>query len=248
MAIIQKIIVGFVERSLKNYITTIIGVLGALLFAFNYFGVLIPAQYHDIANMAAVLIQSVALALAKDSGQSTASIPMPTKLLGIILVFGIGLAFPPSVSAQSGNGLVADSSAVALHYGGAWSAGTHITEAYDFYDFGKNHLYLTGHELIAPTPGFNIYAGGATIEPDLTSLFKKFNVPAGTFGTQFNAAIGNGIPSVGVSHFSALAGGLIKYRATTSLSWNPLEVQWVRYGSNNGVAISTGISYFFGNK
>jgi hypothetical protein len=255
MTIAEKLLVGFIERSLKNYVTTIIGILGVALFAFNYFGVLIPAQYHDFTNIAAVLAQGIALTLAKDSGQSTTNIPVPNKLVCILLILGMSMVFPSLVRAQttttSNYGFVMDSGAIAFHYDGAWSAATHIKEAYDFYDFGKtksNHIYLTGHELVASTPGFSIYAGGITIEPDLTTLFKKFNVPSGTFAAQFNAALGNGIPTSGGSHVSALAGGLIKYRATSSLSWNPLEIQWVRYGPHNGAAISTGISYLFGSK
>lgn len=95
MNFIEKMIVGFIERSCKNYVTTIIGLLGLLLFAFNTFGTLIPAQFHDLANMAAVIIQAVALTLAKDSNKPTDNIPAPTKLVAVLLMVGLAVAFSP---------------------------------------------------------------------------------------------------------------------------------------------------------
>jgi len=147
---------------------------------------------------------------------------------------------PPSTS----NGFSGASEAVALHYAGEWSPATDVTQSFDFLDFGKtktNHIYLEGHELIAPTPGFNIYAGGLKFEPDLSSLFKKTNVQAGSFSAFFNGSAGNGVPSAGGSHISFLLGGGVKYNVTSNLSWQSLQAQYGRFGSNQFVVISTGL-------
>jgi hypothetical protein len=154
-----------------------------------------------------------------------------------------------STTASASNGFAATSEAVAIRYSGEWSVGTHVTESYDFADFGKtkaNHLYVQGHELLAPTPGLSIYAGGLQFEPDLTALLKRTNLPASNFGVYFNGAAGNGVPSSGGSHISFLAGGGVKYALTSALTWQSLNVQYFRYGSNNGAAISTGLSFIFG--
>jgi hypothetical protein len=157
----------------------------------------------------------------------------------------------PSATASTSNGFSGASSAVAIYYAGGWSAGTHVTESYDFVDFGKtksNHLYVEGHELLAPTPGFSIYAGGLKYEPDLSALLKKTNLPVGNFGVTLSAALGNGVPSSGGSHVSFLAGGGVKYRLTQALTWQTLESEYGQYGSNRFGVISTGLSFLFGGK
>ena len=153
----------------------------------------------------------------------------------------------PQATAQS-NGFSGASEAVAINYAGSWSAGTHVTETYDFLDFGvakANHLYLPGHELVAPAPGFNIYAGGFQYEPNLASLLKKTNVPSGNFVVYLQGAAGNGTPSFGKSHMSFIAGGGVQYHLTSALTWQTLDAQWFKYGNTSGAAISTGLSFIF---
>ncbi|MDR3741610.1 MAG: hypothetical protein P4L40_21535 [Terracidiphilus sp.] len=156
---------------------------------------------------------------------------------------------------QAGQSLTAvftgSSDAVALHYNGEWTAATLVGQQYDFLDFGAkktNHLSLIGNELVAPGANFNAYLGGLRYEPDLSGLLAKTNVPAGTFALYLEGSAGNGVPSSGGSHVSFLAGGGVKYRATASLSWNALEAQYVRFGSQQGVILSSGLSFIFGSK
>jgi len=155
-----------------------------------------------------------------------------------------------TTTASASNGFAAASSAVAIYYAGEWSVGTHVTESYDLVDFGatkSNRLYLVGHELLAPTPGFSVYAGGLTFEPDLSAALKKTNLPVGNFGMTFSAAVGNGLPSgSGGSHISVLAGGGVKYNLTSALTWKTLEAEYGQYGSNRFAVISTGLSFIFG--
>ena len=143
--------------------------------------------------------------------------------------------------------LSASSDVLADHCNGGWTTGTHVAESLDFYDTGNTHVYLEGHEHISTGCGFSVYAGGVGVQPDLSKLLKKTNISTDNLSVAFHVAMGNGLPTSGSgSHISALVGGVVKYRATTSLSWNALQVQWVRYGSTNVAAISTGFSYVFG--
>lgn len=250
MDIISKLIAGIIERSCKNWITTIVGVASVIIYAVNMFGGMIPPQYQAHVGLAVTLVAGVALVLAKDSGLPASSIPTVGKLGAMLLLFACAGTLRAQTVAPTpvANGFAAASDAVAIYYGGAWSAGTHVTESYDFLDFGAakaSHLYVEGHELIAPTPGFNIYAGGVKIEPDLSALLKKTNLPASNFGVSFDVALGNGLPSSGGSHISFLAGGGVKYNLTQSLTWQSLQAQYGQYGSNRFAAISTGLSFIF---
>ena len=162
---------------------------------------------------------------------------------------GLSGQVEPSPLSPTSNGFAASSDAVAVYYAGGWSAGTHVTESYDFVDFGKaktNRLYLEGHELLAPTPGFQMYAGGVKFEPDLNALLGKTNVKAGSFGLFMRAAVGNALPASGGSHISILTGGGVKYQITQQLTWQTLQANYFRLGAQNGAAISTGLSFVFG--
>lgn len=229
----------------------------------------VPAMFsHWVGTHAPIYFGLVAASIALHA-VSPSIFPGPsdadkkaTGLTNICIIVLLGIFGATVMSAQTttgtttattsdSNGFQASTAAVALHYDGTWSAATHVTESYDFLDWGKsksNHIYIVGHELVAPTPAFDIYAGGITVEPDLSSLFKKTNITSGTFGVEFSAALGNGVPTTGGSHISALVGGTFKYRATSELTWNAIEGEWVRYGSYNGAAISTGFAYIFGGK
>jgi len=154
-----------------------------------------------------------------------------------------------TTTTSTGNGFSASSDASAIYYNKTWGTGTHITETLDFLDFGAtkaNHVYIEGHEIIATTAGFNIYAGGIGVEPDLSALFKKTNIGTSNLGVEIYAAIGNGIPTNGSSHVSEIAGGQFKYKATSALTWNALQGAVIRIGSQNGYSISTGLSFIFG--
>ena len=262
----MKIVAALIERVFKNWISTVLGVLlgfaGVVSAVYN----LIPStavwQGHNIANTllaAAGVAVALAGAIAKDKNIGINPPTLPTKVGMIVLMILAGsMLWPVSAQAQAtttstttsaSNGFAATSEAVAIRYSGEWSVGTHVTESYDFADFGKtkaNHLYVQGHELLAPTPGLSIYAGGLQFDPDLTALLKRTNLPASNFGVYFNGAAGNGVPSSGGSHISFLAGGGVKYALTSALTWQSLNVQYFRYGSNNGAAISTGLSFVFG--
>jgi len=261
MNFIEKLIAGFVERSCKNYVTSIIGALvivsatlggmaGAISDNLLLYGILVHADLVTIAAIAA----GVALILAKDTG-----VKLPTQLGMVLLLVSLALMLPGRAQAQTtsptetavSNGFAAAGGPIAVHYNGTWSAASFTRESYDFVDFGANkanHLYLQGVELVMPTPGVNVYMGGVAIQPDLSAAFKKVNVPAGSFGVFFDGNAGNGVPSTGASHISWLAGGGVLYKITNALTWTPLTVQYGRFGSAGFVAMSTQLQFVFGGQ
>lgn len=146
---------------------------------------------------------------------------------------------PPSLFAAS-------SEATAFHFASAWSAASHTTESFDLIDWGKtkaNSFAVEGHEILAPTPGYNIFLGGGRYTPNLTNLLSKTNVPAGTFAPYFQAAIG--VTSAPTSHIATLAGVGIQYRVTSSLAWSTLHAGYLRLGNQSAFEVSTGLQYFF---
>jgi hypothetical protein len=137
----------------------------------------------------------------------------------------------------------------AVYYNHEWSAGSYQRESFDLVDWGStkdNHLMINGTQLEMPTPGLNLYMGGLVYKPNLNPLFKKTNLPAGTLGAFFDGSAGNGVPSVGGSHVSWMAGGGVLFRASQSVAWQPLTVQYGRFGTTGFVAMSTQLQYFFG--
>lgn len=152
-------------------------------------------------------------------------------------------------AAPTSLGLSGESDALAVHFNGEWSAGTLVTESFDFLDFGTtkgNHLFLVGQQFLAPTPGLQAYLGGVVIQPDFTKLLNKTNVPTGNFSAFFSGSVGNGLPATGGSHISFMAGGGVKYTLTTSLTWQTIQGYYGRIGSQPFEAISTGLSFVFG--
>ena len=205
-----------------------------------------------VVSLAGALATALLGLLARDPSDDTRTVQKLGMwlLAAILLVPTLGARAQDTTTTTQGTpSITASSDAIGLRYGGQWTTGTLITESMDFCDFGKaknHHLYLEGRELVAgPTAGFNVYAGGLKLEPDLTSLLKKTNVSASNFGVYFTGGVGNGIPTTGSSHISFLAGGGVKYRATLALTWNALQVQYLRFGANNGEVISTGLSFIF---
>lgn len=231
---------------------SLVGTLGVPALATNWLHTHLLA--YSIVVAVAIFMHAVFPSIFSAPSDADKQATNLTKVGMILLALAIfasapGTLFAQSAVASTSNGFVASSDAVAVYYGGTWSAGTHVTESFDFLDFGAtkaNHVYLEGHELIAPTPGWSIYAGGLKIEPNLAGVLKKTNVPAGNFGVFFDAALGNGVPSSGGSHVSLLAGGGVKYQLTQSLTWQSLQAQYGQLGNSRFGAISTGLSFIFG--
>jgi len=172
-------------------------------------------------------------------------------LLFTAIFFASAMAYAQTstTTTSTSNGLSASSDVNAIYFNKAWGTGSHIVESLDVYDWGStkaNHFYLEGHEQLATTAGFTIYAGGVAVEPDLTKVLKNINYSSDNIKVKAYASLGNGIPTSGSSHISALVGGVVSYRASSSLTWNALQANWIRFGAQNGASISTGLAFIFG--
>ena len=168
----------------------------------------------------------------------------------ITLLLG-SLVINAQTAPPTSTGLSASTDAVGVYFNGAWTPGAHITQSFDLMDFGAtktNHLYIQAHQLLAPTPALNLYTGGFELQPDLGKLFSKTNVPANTLQLFFNGSAGVGTIGSGSNQVSFLAGGGIRYNFNSSVTWNSLQATYMRFGSQNAVAISSGLTYIFGPK
>lgn len=173
-----------------------------------------------------------------------------TKVLGLaVCVLLLSSVACSQTATTASTGFSTSAGPLAVEYRGVWSAASLERESYDFYDFGAtktNHVYVQGIELEMPTPGVNLYMGGAAIKPDLSSVFKKTNLPAGTLAAFFDGNVGVGTPSTGGSQIAWLAGGGVLYKINGALTWTPLTAQYGRFGSTGFAALSTQLQFLFG--
>ena len=158
-------------------------------------------------------------------------------------------ALPAAPAAATSTGISASTGPAGVLYKGSWSAASLTREYFDFLDFGAkkgNHLFLQGVELAAPGPGVNLYLGGFALRPDLGSLLAKTNVPPGSLNVFVDANVGNGVPSTGGTHIAWMMGGGVAYKPASTLSWQPLTIQYARFGSTPFTVMSTQLQFIFG--
>jgi hypothetical protein len=238
---------------------TLAATLGVPTLAQNWLNQPGHATYFVIGVGLSVLLHTLLpsiFAAPSDAAQKQAGIGSGAGMVLLMLGLSMALAQPVKAQATTTTPAPAASSpvftgstdAIGMRWKGAWGTGNLTTESLDFLDFGKTksqHVFVEGHELISSAAGFNAYTGGLAITPDLTKLLAKTNVTPANLSVTFSASVGSGVPNAGNSHIAFLLGGGVKYKATSALSWNPLQVQWLRYGSNNAPVISGGLSYIF---
>jgi len=237
-------------------------IVALLVQVLGFTGASVVAYQWVISHLLVIVVINGVLALGHALLPSIVPGPIasnPTMKVGaILLMIGMATMCTGRVNAQevtptptpvASPTFTGSADAVAFHYKGQWGVGSLTTESLDFIDFGKtksNHLFVEGRELVASTAGLNVYTGGVAIQPDLTKLLKKTNVSTANLSVSLNAGAGAGVPSSGGSHISFLMGGGLRYKATSALTWNALQAQYVRYGSTNSAAISTGLAFAFG--
>lgn len=171
-------------------------------------------------------------------------------LSAIMFLTTAALTQTPAPSTPT-NMFVGESDAMGLHYNNAWTVGAISIQDLDLMDFGKTktqHIYIEGKQLIGTEAGINAFTGGIKFQPDFSNLLNKTNISSDNFGAYFTASCGVGNLDAGGQHIAYMFGGGIQYRATTLLSWQPLQVQWLRIGDKNVAAISSGLSFVFGQK
>lgn len=235
-------------------LVTVIGTFGVSDYAQGWVGHH-AALFGGLAAAAQILHALFPSIFAKPVTQSAPNPPtapngkaFPVILLAGLLLFGVtAKAQTPTEPIHPSNGFSASSDALAVDVNGQWSAGTLVSQSFDFLDFGKtkaHHVYLVGNQFLAPTPGFQLYTGGVRYEPDFSSILTKTNLPVGNFGVFVDGSVGSGISS-GPAHIAWLAGGGVRYALTSQLSWQTLQIQYGGIGAQRVLGVSTGLSFIF---
>jgi hypothetical protein len=164
-----------------------------------------------------------------------------------ILVILALLAAGTFAVAQSGLTFSTGTEVTALHYNGVWGAANHTTEALDVLDWGAakgNSLAVEGHQILAPSAGFNSYLGGVRVTPDISSILKPTNISPDQLGVFVQSAFGEStLPSA--TKFTFFVGGGANYRLTTNLAWSTVDFRIGRVGSQTYYEASSGLVYTF---
>ena len=259
----MKIIAALIERVFKNWITTVLGILlgfaGVISAVYNLIPTTLVWQGHNVANTllyAAGIALALAGAIAKDKNIGINPPTLPTKLGVILLILGLGMAFPASVRSQTtatttdtpAIALTTSTDAVVVFHDGNKDAASLISVDLKFATFGKkegNIIYLTERNLLDPSDA-NTYSAGVAYQPDLSALFKTTLIPADNFSLMFGGAVGNKIPVSGTnSHVAGLFQVRAGYRASSLVSFNVLQfIAQVRPGGVD-YGLSTGIAAHF---
>ena len=236
---------------LITLITTLLGTVGAPVLATNWVTAH-PGWYVGFVAAASILHALLPSVFGAPSAQAQSATGIKAGLiLFVLLLCGSGAIHAQTTTSTTSTGFSASTDAVGVYYGGAWSVGSHVTESFDLIDWGTNkssHLFIQGNELLAPTPGLNLYTGGFEYQPNLGNLFSKTNIPANTIQLFVNGSSGVGTAGSGPNHVSFLAGGGIRYNFNSSLTWNSLQATYVRFGNQNFPVISSGLTFIFGPK
>ena len=172
-----------------------------------------------------------------------------TAVIAVFALVNMGVAAQTPTPAPVGLVFTTSAEATALHYNGLWTAANHTTESLDLIDWGVNKgnsLSVEGHQLVAPSAGFAAYLGGVKYQPDISTLMSKTNIPPDSFTMFAQTALGAAPqPNSQPSKITFLIGGGAQYRATTNLTWTPLDVRFGRMGSQSFLEMSTGLLYYF---
>ena len=253
MNVLEKLIAGFIERSCKNYITSIIGALCMIVTAVNMFGSSIPVQYQSYVNMGAAIVAGVALILAKDSNDPVV-VPTPNKLSALLLLSLVTtVLLVPSAHAQTGINFTGSTSADAVHFRGAWSAGATISEAGDVKDStadangNVNSLFAVADQKMYSGAGFTSILGGVEYVPTkyVCALFSKTNIPCDSFHLAIKGTVGTTMPTAGSNYVTGSVGinTAVALNNSGTVTWKPINVSW----QNPGIfTVSSGLQYLFG--
>jgi hypothetical protein len=254
---------AIMQLKVTQYLTLLMalfGTVGVPALATNWLHAHVAVYTGFVA--AAILLHAIFPSIFSAPSAADTQATGLNKVGVILLMIGLGVMCAGQLQAQTVTPVATSaasttatftggSDAIALHYAGAWGTGNLTTESFDLMDFGttkSEHLFIEGKELTGAQSGINAYTGGVKFQPDLTKLLARTNVSPSTFGVYVSGSGGVGMLSAGGGHIAFMLGGGIEYRSSSTLSWNPLQVQYVRIGNQNAALISTGLSFVFGQK
>jgi len=170
-----------------------------------------------------------------------------------IIAITIGLLATAALYAQTGITPSFTTTADAVHYRNAWTAGTTQTISIDLKDSlaGTNgyvdSLFVGGMSREYGAAGFSTYGGYAEYVPTktLASFIKSTNIPADSFRVYARGGLGTTVPAVGKSFFTGFAGAGVSVAVNQSGSvvWDTAYFEW----QNPGIAVlKSGLQIYFG--
>jgi hypothetical protein len=144
------------------------------------------------------------------------------------------------------------STADAVHYHGAWTAGTTEYASFDAKDSTAdtngyvNSLYVGGLGRLYQSAGFTTYGGYAEYVPTKTLawLVKSTNLPADSLRVYARGGVGETLPTVGSPFITGFGGvgASIALNTSGSIVWDTFYVEW----QNPGVVVAkSGLQYYF---
>jgi hypothetical protein len=145
------------------------------------------------------------------------------------------------------------STADAVHYHGAWTAGTTETGLFDLKDSTAdsngyvNSFYVGGAVKLYSAAGFNSYLAEFAYEPtkSLASVLKSTNISADYLRVSVNGSFGDMVPTVGSTFLTGGAGAEVDVAVTSSGSvvWDAIYGGW----QNPGIfTIKSGLQVYVG--
>ena len=170
-----------------------------------------------------------------------------------ITAIAISLLAAAALFAQKGITPSFTTTADAVHFHNAWSAGTTQTISFDLKDSspGTNgyvdSLFVGGMSREYGTAGFSTYGGYAEYVPTktLAAFIKSTNIPADSFRVYARGGLGTTVPSVGNSFLTGYAGAGVSVAVNQSGSvvWDTAYFEWQNPGI---VVLKSGLQIYFG--
>ena len=151
-----------------------------------------------------------------------------------------------SARAQTGIPVAVSASASDIHYQGTSYAASHTVEGIDLLNLGasKNTIVsVAAHQILAS--GLNIYGVGAGIQPDISGLLKKTNIPVDSLAFAVDGFGGYANLPTGSSGAGAWEiRGSLSYALTPNVALSTAYAGGGMIGSHGFYEISAGLTLF----
>jgi hypothetical protein len=170
------------------------------------------------------------------------------KILAVLALIVAG-----ALTAQAQINFNVTSTADAVHYRGAWTAGTTETALVDLKDSTAdssgyvNSLYLGGAFKLYSAAGFNSYLGTIEYEPTkaLAAILKSTNISADYVRFTIHGDVGDTVPTVGNAYLTGGAGAEfdVAVNSSGSVVWEAVYAGW----QNPGIfTVKSGLQVYLG--
>lgn len=174
-------------------------------------------------------------------------------LAAFVLICLVVLGVSHPAIAQTGINIGSGVSADAVHFRGAWTAGSTISQFTDVKDSAASangyvdSYYALAQERLYSGAGFNSYLTGVQVVPTklLNSLIGSTNIPSDSVQISARALIGATVPSAGGSRVTGGVGvsGAIALNQSGSIVWKTVDFSWQNPGV---ITVTSGVQFILG--